>query len=102
MALLIGLTLRSGLWLPVYGAAKTGLKLSSYLRTTLLRPILATVLSAVVLFMVFRLYPPPTNTLPLTLHGMVSAALVGCIASAVAVPEIAAQCLRTLAAKVRR
>jgi O-antigen/teichoic acid export membrane protein len=101
-ALLIGLTLRSGLWLPAYGAAKTGLKLSSYLRTTLLRPILATVLSAVVLFMVFRLYPAPTNTLPLTLHGMMSAALVGCIASAVAVPEIAAQCLRTLAAKVRR
>ena len=53
VAVMIRNDLRSGLWLPVYGVAKTGLNLSSYLRDMLLRPILATAVSIGILTVVF-------------------------------------------------
>ena len=102
VALLIGMTLRSGLWLPAYGTAKTGLKLSSYLRTTLLRPILATVVFVGILTMVFLTVPTPTYPVPFVIHGALSAILVASVAGIVVMPEVAVRYVKMLVAMVRR
>ena len=102
VALLIGMTLRSGLWLPAYGAAKTGLILSSYLRTTLLRPILATALFIGILIVTFVTVPAPADLVPFVLHGGLSAILVAFVAGIVVMPEVAVRYTKVLVAMVRR
>jgi O-antigen/teichoic acid export membrane protein len=101
-AILAVLTVRSGCWLPIYGALKTHMTLSTYLRDTLLRPILALAMFAGLLAAVFAVMPPPVEMIPFLLHGLVSATMVGVVTAVVVLPQYVVSCLKAATAMVRR
>ena len=96
-ALLVALAIRSGLWLPVYGVAKTGLELFGYLRESLLPAISGFVAGTACIIALFIAVPPPSQPLLLVLHGSISLTIMTVAMAAIAVPKDTIRGLRTVA-----